>query len=238
MWHRVCHILERMSALPVVMLNFMGNWLLRTYQVLRTGLITVVDVLGRLVLSASKFLLTALFSTLERIGAISGRWLLLAGALIYAVIPWIILSSLLYLVIRFAPERSCIAWIVLGVSSVAASFWVYRWTRPQPVWPKAVPIEHLGFFYLVSTFVLLVALFTCAYLAANKLGGSALNFRTGVPLIGFWEFLQFSIVTATTLGHNSITTKGISCYVECVEVVQFWLFVVILGVRLKPREVD
>ena len=233
----MCHILGKIRASSVSVLSFLGNWPLRACRFLIAGLLAIFGIAGSSVLRACRFLLNSLFLAFKRVGIGFDRWLRLAGVLIYAVNPGIILCSLLYAAIRFFPEQRTITWVVLLVSSFASFFWVFRWTRPQPILPRVIPIEHLVFFYLVSTFVLVVALFTCAYMAANMLGGGVSNFRTGVPLIGFWEYLQFSILTATTLGHNSITTKGISCVVECVEVFQFWVFVVILGVRLRPEEV-
>lgn len=219
LWRFMCHIQGKIRASSVSILSFLGDWLLR----------------------ASKFLLTGLISAFERVGAKSSdltmRGLWFAGAVIYAFIPSIIVPCLLYIGVWFAQEQSIIAWFVLVLGPLLSVPWILRWRHPQPFWPKAIPIGWSPFFFVASTFILLVTSYTCAYLAAAKLGGNALNFRTEVPLIGFWEYLQFSILTATTLGQNCVTTKGISCVVECIEVIQFWLFVVIIGVRFSPKEV-
>lgn len=198
-------------------------------------LVAVFHAVGSLFLRVLSFLVSRLLSIFQWLGVESEKGGRLALGVAYSIISWIILSCLLYTAIRLTPNQPYIALIILVVSSSGSLFWVLRWTRPQPKWPKAVPIEHFVSFYVLSTFLLLAVLFAFAYLAANKLGGGTSNPTTEGSLATFWEYLRFSVLTASTLGQNNVETKGISCIVECVEVVEFWLFVVILGVRFKPE---
>lgn len=162
------------------------------------------------------------------------EWLKPVVPVVYGAVPSVSLGVLLYALVLLAKPQSLVVWLVLVLSQLIGVSWVCRWLRPiQSRPPEALRGIYYLFFYVVSSFSTLVTMSACTYMAAAKVGGAVFDSTTAVPLLGFWEYMRFSILTATTLGQNNITTAGISSLVECAEVIQFWFLVVILGWRLQ-----
>lgn len=194
----------------------------------------------RFLCNAGTSVLRCLLSSLNWIGSLAIRWgkvwLHLAGAVVFGSIPCIFFGALLYVLVSYAKQDSFAAWFVLIFSPFISLLWIWSLTRHNGPLPMVLKGEYFLVFYIFSTFFLSTTLFACAYMAAGKLGDNVSDLATGDSLVRFWGHMRFSILTATTLGQASIGTKGISCVLECAEVIQFWFLIVIAGWKLQPRK--
>lgn len=190
--------------------------------------------------NAGAFLLRCLLWVLQGMGSLAIRWgkvwLPLAGVVVFGAIPCIFYGALLNILVSRAAQDSLAAWFVLVLSQLIIVSWFWNWIRFKRPLPMALKGGYLKAFYVLSTFFLSTTLFACAYMAAGKLGDNVSDSVTGCPLVGFWDHMRFSILTATTLGQANIATKGISCVLECAEIVQFWFLIAIAGWVLQPGD--
>ena len=194
----------------------------------------------RFLCSAGASVLRCLLRSLNGIGSLAIRWgkvwFPLAGVVVFGAIPCIFYGALLYVLVSYAKQDSFAAWFVLVFSQLVSVSWIWKWIRFKRPLPMVLKGGYLKAFYVFSTFFLSMTLFACAYMAAGKLGDNVSDLASGGSLVGFWDHMRFSILTATTLGQANIATKGISSVLECAEVVQFWFLIAVAGWVLQPGD--
>jgi len=138
-------------------------------------------------------------------------------------------------------RQKVLSWGVFLVSPGLAVFWSMYWLRQKnkkSFIKSWIPKNQLRTYYVTITLMVMVALYAAAYKAAGKLGGALVQHPSGKEIAArqTYEYLHFSLTTATTLGDSSIFAEGKARILVGLQTIHFWILVVTMGIlTVCPR---
>lgn len=138
---------------------------------------------------------------------------------------------LFFIITMYVPYRA-ILWPVVVVCPIAVLIWSIRWYTIVRKSYKDSRILALVL-YMVFTYMLLVSLFGALFVASEKLEGKIIDSSNPLRnLSAPYEYLYFSVVTGSTLGYGNLYPMGTSRFFACLEVISFWILVIIGTLKL------
>lgn len=149
--------------------------------------------------------------------------------------PLILITSFLFALASYLASNIIWSVIILLAAPCAVLFWV---TRTGPSFRRKADKPPTAFFvglYMISTYILLVMIFACAFLAAERFEGKIVCTSNRVPIDReqFRDYVYFSVVSGSTLGYGELTPLGLTRLFVGIEVIMFWLFIVVASFRMS-----
>jgi len=149
--------------------------------------------------------------------------------------PLILIFFVLLALVSSLVDCAIVSLFILLAAPCTVLLWVSR-TGPRfrRSFKEAPPALLVGL-YMVSTYVLLVMVFACAFIAAETFGGRIVCTSNGVPIDRkqIWDYFYFSVVSGSTLGYGELTPQGWTRLFVGLQVIMFWLFIVVASIKMS-----